>query len=266
MVRAIEQHYWPRFAGDELPIGDVSIALALADKLESLVGLFGIGQAPTGDKDPFGLRRAALGVLRILSEKPEARDLDLAALLGEAFAGFPAGKLAAETVAQVHAFMIDRLRPMLRDKGYDAHEVEAVLEGNPTQVKLVWDRIEAVKAFRALPEAEALAAANKRIQNILRKSEDFGAVDFTLLHLPEEKTLHAALLTVEGSVEAKSAAHDYKGSLTALAALRPVVDAFFDKVLVNAEDASLRRNRLRLLEEIRAATRSVADFSRIEGA
>src|SRR6185369_1148410 len=170
VVRAIEQHYWPRFAGDELPVGDVSVALALADKLESLVGLFGIGQVPTGDKDPFGLRRAALGVLRILSEKPEARDLDLGALLAEAFAGFPAGKLAAETVAQVHAFMLDRLRPMLLDKGYDANEVEAVLAGNPTRVKQVWDRIVAVKAFRALPDAEALAAANKRIQNILRKS------------------------------------------------------------------------------------------------
>jgi glycyl-tRNA synthetase beta chain len=263
VVRAIEQHYWPRFAGDELPVGDVSIALALADKLESLVGLFGIGQAPTGDKDPFGLRRAALGVLRILSEKPEARDLDLAALLGEAFSGFPAGKLAAETVAQVHAFMLDRLRPMLRDKGYDAHETEAVLEGNPTQVKLVWDRIEAVKAFRALPEAEALAAANKRIQNILRKSEDFGAVDFTLLNLPEEKTLHAALLTVEASVEAKIAVHDYKGSLTALAALRPVVDAFFDKVLVNAEEPKVRAARLGLLAKLGAVMNRVADISKL---
>ncbi|APV48772.1 glycine--tRNA ligase subunit beta [Betaproteobacteria bacterium GR16-43] len=263
VVRAIEQHYWPRFAGDELPVGDVSIALALADKLESLVGLFGVGQAPTGDKDPFALRRAALGVLRILSEKVEARELDLGLLLKEAFEGFPAGKLAPDSVGQVHAFMLDRLRPMLRDKGFDAHEVEAVLTGEPTQVKAVWDRIEAVKAFRAMPEAEALAAANKRIQNILRKSEGYGAVDFALLEAAEEKTLQAALAVAEPSVDAKLAAQDYKGALTALASLRPAVDAFFDKVLVNAEDAKLRAARLGLLARLGAVMNKVADISKL---
>ncbi|QJR09353.1 Glycine--tRNA ligase beta subunit [Usitatibacter rugosus] len=263
VVRAIEQHYWPRFAGDELPVGDVSIALALADKLESLVGLFGIGQVPTGDKDPFGLRRAALGVLRILSEKPEAKDLDLGALLQEAFAGFPAGKLAAETVAQVHAFMLDRLRSMLRDKGYDANEVEAVLAGNPTRVKQVWDRIEAVKAFRALPDAEALAAANKRIQNILRKSEGYGAVDFALLQLPEEKKLRATLTDVASRADDLFAKNDFTGTLTALAAIRADVDAFFDKVLVNAEDPKLRAARLGLLSDLGGVMNKVADISKL---
>src|SRR5471030_1187569 len=124
VVRAIEQHYWPRFSGDQLPVGDVSIALALADKLETLVGIWGVGQQPTGDKDPFGLRRCALGVLRILSEKTEAASLDLGRLLEEAVAGFPAGRLADGTQAAVHLFMLDRLRSLLRDKGYDANEIE----------------------------------------------------------------------------------------------------------------------------------------------
>ncbi|QJR13674.1 glycine--tRNA ligase subunit beta [Usitatibacter palustris] len=263
VVRAIEQHYWPRFAGDELPTGDVSIALALADKLESLIGLFGIGQVPTGDKDPFGLRRAALGVLRILSEKAEARELDLGVLLREGVEGFPAGKLGAETAASVHAFMLDRLRSMLRDKGYDANEVEAVLADNPTQVKQVWDRIEAVKAFRALPEASALAAANKRIQNILRKSEGYGAVDFALLQLPEEKRLRETLTSVTTHANDLFAKNDFRGTLTALAAIRADVDAFFDKVLVNAEDPKLRAARLGLLSDLGGVMNKVADISKL---
>ncbi len=234
VVRAIEQHYWPRFSGDQLPVGDVSIALALADKLETLVGIWGMGQQPTGDKDPFGLRRAALGVMRILSEKPEAAALDLGQLLAEAVSGFPGAKLAADTAAAVQGFMLDRLRSLLRDKGYDAQEIEAVLADNPTQVKQVWDRIEAVRAFRAMPEADALAAANKRIQNILRKSESWNGADFALLHLPEEK-----------------------------AAMRSDVDAFFDKVLVNAEDPKLRAARLGLLAELATVMNKVADISKL---
>jgi len=263
VVRAIEQHYWPRFAGGELPTGDVSIALALADKLETLVGLFGIGQAPTGDRDPFGLRRAALGVLRILSEKPEARDLDLGTLLKEAFEGFPAGKLAAGTVAAVHGFALDRLRALLRDKGYDAHEVEAVLTGDPTRVKAVWERIEAVKAFRALPEAEALAAANKRIQNILRKSDAFDGVDFAMLQLPEERKLRSTLTDVGARAEEMAGRGDYQGALTVLAGIRGDVDAFFEKVLVNAEDPKLRAARLGLLAELGRAMNRVADISKL---
>ena len=265
VVRAIEQHYWPRFSGDALPSGDVSIALALADKLETLVGIWGIGQQPTGDKDPFGLRRAALGALRILSEKPEAAALDLRHLLEEAAAGFAAGKLAPDTAAGVHAFMLDRLRSLLRDKGYEANEIEAVLADSPAIIKQVWDRIEAVRAFRALPEAEALAAANKRIQNILRKSGTSDAIDAALLQLPEEKKLHQSLTAVAQLVEQKFAARDFTGTLTALAAVRSDVDAFFDKVLVNAEDPKLRETRLGLLTRLGSVMNKVADISKLSG-
>ena len=263
VVRAIEQHYWPRFSGDQLPVGDVSIALALADKIETLVGIWGVGGAPTGDKDPFGLRRAALGVLRILSEKSEAAALDLGVLLEEAASGFAERRLAAETAAEVHAFMLDRLRSLLRDKEYEANEIEAVLADKPTRVAQVWSRIEAVREFRKLPEAEALVAANKRIQNILRKSEGFGHADYSLLQLPEERKLHQSLATVTGQVEARFGAGDYRGTLTELAALRGDVDSFFDKVLVNAEDPKLRAARLGLLKDLGAVMNKVADISKL---
>jgi glycyl-tRNA synthetase beta chain len=263
VVRAIEQHYWPRFSGDELPVGDVSIALALADKLETLVGIWGVGQQPTGDKDPFGLRRAALGVLRVLSEKPEAQSLDLGVLLAEAFGGFPSGKLAPDTAAGVHGFMLDRLRSMMRDKGYEANEIEAVLAENPTRIADAWRRIEAVRAFRKLPEAEALAAANKRIRNILRKSGTSEAIDAALFELAEEKSLHRSLEDVDALVGGKFAQGDYVGSLTALASVRSDVDAFFDKVLVNAEDARVRANRLALLTRLARVMNQVADISRL---
>jgi glycyl-tRNA synthetase beta chain len=263
VVRAIEQHYWPRFSGDALPSGDVSIALALADKLETLVGIWGVGQQPTGDKDPFGLRRAALGALRILSEKPEAAALDLRKLLDEAAAGFPAGKIAPDTAAGVHQFMLDRLRSMLRERGFEANEIEAVLADAPSAVKTVWDRIEAVRTFRALPEAEALAAANKRIQNILRKSPPSDAVAHAVLQAPEEKKLQQSLTAVTALVDQKFAARDYTGTLTALASLRADVDTFFDKVLVNAEDPALRAARLRLLADLGATMNRVADISKL---
>lgn len=263
VVRAIEQHYWPRFSGDQLPVGDVSIALALADKLETLGGIWGVGQQPTGDKDPFGLRRAALGVLRILSEKVETESLDLRNLLDTAVSGFPAGKLAPDTAAQVHAFVLERLRSMLREKGYDANEIEAVLADNPSRINEVWKRIEAVKAFRSLPEAQALAAANKRIQNILRKSGTSDAIEAALLQLPEEKTLHRSLIDLETLVKAKFAQGDFAGSLTALAAVRADVDAFFDKVLVNAEDERVRKNRLGILTKLGLVMNKVADISKL---
>ena len=263
VVRAIEQHYWPRFSGDQLPVGDVSIALALADKLETLAGIWGVGQQPTGDKDPFGLRRAALGVLRILSEKVETESLDLRNLLDTAVSGFPAGKLAPDTAAQVHAFMLERLRSMLREKGYDANEIEAVLADSPRRINEVWKRIEAVKAFRSLPEAQALAAANKRIQNILRKSGTSDTIETALLQLPEEKTLHRSLIDLESLVIAKFAQGDFAGSLTALAAVRADVDAFFDKVLVNAEDERVRKNRLGILTKLGLVMNKVADISKL---
>jgi glycyl-tRNA synthetase beta chain len=263
VVRAIEQHYWPRFSGDQLPVGDVSIAVALADKLEAIVGMFGIGQQPTGDKDPFGLRRAALGALRILSEKAETASLDLGRLLDETAAGFPAGKLAADTQESAHLFMLDRLRSLLRDKGYDANEIEAVLADNPTRVNLVWARIEAVKAFRALPEAEALAAANKRIRNILRKSGNAERVDAALLREAEEKKLHASMQALAPRVEQDLQRGDFAAALKDLAGIRADVDAFFEKVLVNAEDEKLRANRLALLSELGLLMNRVADISKL---
>jgi glycyl-tRNA synthetase beta chain len=263
VVRAIEQHYWPRFSGDELPVGDVSIALALADKLETLVGIWGVGQQPSGDKDPFGLRRAALGVLRILSEKPEAHALDLGHLLAEAAGGFPAGKLAPDTAAGVHGFMLDRLRSMLRDKGYDANEVEAVLADDPTEVHRVWTRIEAVKAFRELPEAQSLAAANKRIRNILRKSGTAERVAPDLLAQEEEKRLHASMESLAPRVAGHLERQDFTAALKDLAGIRDDVDAFFDKVLVNADDERLRMNRLALLTRLGALMNRVADISKL---
>ena len=263
VVRAIEQHYWPRFSGDELPVGDVSIALALADKLETLVGIWGVGQQPTGDKDPFGLRRAALGVLRILSEKREAFSLDLGQLLAEAAAGFPSGKLAPDTAAGVHGFMLDRLRSMLRDKGYDANEIEAVLADGPTQIHRVWTRIEAVKAFRELPEAQSLASANKRIRNILRKSGMAERVAPELLAQDEEKRLHASMESLAPRVAEHLERQDFTAALKDLAGIRGEVDAFFDKVLVNAEDERVRLNRLALLTQLGALMNRVADISKL---
>ena len=263
VVRAIEQHYWPRFSGDQLPVGDVSIALALADKLETLVGIWGVGQQPTGDKDPFGLRRSALGVLRILSEKPEAAALDLRRLLDEAASGFAAAKIAPDTAAAVHAFMLDRLRSMLRDKGYDANEIEAVLADNPTRIREVWKRADAVKAFRSLPEAEALAAANKRIQNILRKSGTGSAADAALLVLPEEKELHRVLAAAISELSPALESGQYDVFLKGISRLREPVDAFFDKVLVNAEDEKLRATRLGLLDELGTFMNRVADISKL---
>jgi glycyl-tRNA synthetase beta chain len=263
VVRALEQHYWPRFSGGELPVGDVSIALALADKLETLVGIWGVGQQPTGDKDPFGLRRAALGVLRILSEKPEAAALDLRKLLDEAVSGFASGKLAADTASAVHAFMLDRLRSMLRDKGYDANEIEAVLADNPASIHRVWTRIEAVKAFRQLPEAESLASANKRIQNILRKSGGGDRVSPELLSQDEERKLHASLQILSPRVEQHLERQDFAAALKDLAGIRNDVDAFFDKVLVNAEDEKVRSNRLALLTQLGILMNRVADISKL---
>jgi len=263
VVRAIEQHYWPRFSGDQLPSGDVSIALSLADKLETLVGIWGVGQQPTGDKDPFALRRAALGVLRILSEKPEAASLDLRKLLDEAAGGFAPGRIAPDTAAQVHAFMLDRLRSLLRDKGYDANEIESVLADNPTSIHRVWTRIEAVRAFRALPEAESLASANKRIQNILRKSGSGERVTPELLAQDEERRLHSSLQALAPRVEQHMERQDFTAALKELAGVRADVDAFFDKVLVNAEDEKLRANRLALLTQLGTLMNRVADISKL---
>jgi len=256
---AIEDHYKPRFAGDTLPRGRAGLVVALADKLETLAGLFAIGQHPTGDKDPFALRRHALGIVRMLME----RDLPLApgALIAEAVGLFP--QAAPDTVSLLSDFLYERLAGLLREQGYSVQEVEAVLALKPQRLGEVARRLAAVRAFAALPEAPALAAANKRIGNILRKAEEpvSPQVDAALLKEPAEQALHAAMRERAAAADAQFEAGDHTASLQTLAALREPVDAFFDHVMVNAEDAALRRNRLGLLATLHQAMNRVADLS-----
>jgi glycyl-tRNA synthetase beta chain len=258
---AVEDHYKPRFAGDALPRGEAGVVVALADKLETLAGLFGIGQVPTGDKDPFALRRHALGVLRMLIE----RDLPLAvpALVQTAFEAF--GPAHGQVQADVQHFLYDRLVGALREQGYSAQEVDAVVALRPERWGDIPKRLAAVRAFAALPEAEPLAAANKRVGNILKKAEgrSDAAVNPALLQEPAEQALTQALQAVAPKAEAAFAAGDYTASLQALAALKTPVDAFFDAVMVNAEDPALRNNRLALLAQLHAAMNRVADLSRL---
>ncbi|MFT3779006.1 MAG: glycine--tRNA ligase subunit beta [Ottowia sp.] len=262
---AIEDHYKPRFAGDELPRGQVGVVVALADKLETLVGLFGIGSLPTGDKDPFALRRHALGVIRMLVEK--ALPLDLPTVVAQAAQTF--GALlpdAAKSNAQLLAFVYERVAGYLREGGYGAQEADAVIAARPMWGEMP-KALQAVRAFAELPEAPALAAANKRIGNILKKAEAEGPVDphvsEVLLQEPAEQALHAAMRQVVPQANARFDAGDYTGALQTLAALRAPVDAFFDGVMVNAEATDLRLNRLGLLKTLHQAMNRVADLSRL---
>ena len=263
VARALEAHYRPRFAGDALPEDRIGDCVSLADKLDTLAGIWSVGGAPTGDKDPFALRRAALGLARILVE--HRLPLDVIELLQDAAAAFaPAAPGAVAT--ELHAFVLDRLRSYLREQGYAPDEIESVLADGPGRLDLVVARIEAVRAFRALPEAESLAAANKRVRNILRKAEFApGRADPRLLPEAAEQALHAALGRIRADVEAKAAGGEYTESLRLLARVRPEVDRFFEDVLVNAEDPALRTNRLRLLAELEHVLNRVADISRLAG-
>ena len=263
---ALEDHYKPRFAGDTLARGEVGLIVALADKLETLVGLFGIGQLPTGDKDPFALRRQALGVIRMLIERAVPIDVDrLIALALPAFAVASGGSLITDPSVALLDFIYDRLAGSLREQGYRAQEVDAVLSLRPARLADVSARLAAVRAFAALPEAAALAAANKRVGNILKKVEGAVAaqVDVALLAEAGEIDLQRALVAVTQVSEAQFERGDYSASLQALAALRTPVDAFFDKVMVNADDAALRANRLGLLATLHAAMNRVADLSKL---
>ena len=258
---AIEDHYKPRFAGDALPRNHTGTVVALADKLETLVGLFGIGQLPTGDKDPFALRRHALGVIRILVEKN--LPLDLPELLRSAAPVF--GGLIEDPTPKLLPFFADRLAVSLREQGYSAQEVDAVLALAPTRLGEVPRRLAAVRAFAGLPEAASLAAANKRIGNILKKAEGEveAKVNTALLQEAAEQALFEALGTVQPEADRLFVQGDLAGSLKALAALKTPVDAFFDDVMVNAEDAQLRANRLGLLKTLHEAMNRVADLSRL---
>jgi glycyl-tRNA synthetase beta chain len=262
VAEAMDHHYRPRFAGDVLPGSLVSCAVALADKLDALVGFFGIGQIPTGDKDPFGLRRAALGVLRILMEKPLA--LDLAQLISDAQAGFPSGMLSQPVADPLLDFMLDRLRGLLRDSGHAQDCIEAVLAQRPTRIDLVPAKLAAVHAFLALPEALALAAANKRIGNILKKAETvLNQPDPALLQEAAEKALYARIQEIAPVVSAHVAGEAYADALKALASVRNEVDQFFDKVMVNVDDSAVRANRLALLKVLFNHLNAVADISKL---
>ena len=257
---AIEDHYKPRFAGDALPRNDVGICVALADKLETLVGLFSIGEKPTGDKDPFALRRHALGVIRMLVE----RDLPLAVplLVMTGAATMPQG---AVDVDDVMAFLVDRLVGHLRELDYSAQEVDAVVSARPQRWAECPRRLAAVRAFAQLPESAALAAANKRIANILRKSDARPAANIEPERLvePAERALHAALLNIAPKADELFDEGEYTVSLRELAALRTPVDAFFDSVMVNADDPKLRANRLALLQRLHQSMNRVADLSKL---
>ncbi|MDR6727559.1 glycine--tRNA ligase subunit beta [Delftia lacustris] len=258
---AIEDHYKPRFAGDELPRGNAGVVVALADKLETLVGMFGIGNLPTGDRDPFALRRHALGVIRMLVEKDLV--LDLETLLVSVLPAF--GDKIEDATPQLADFIYDRLAGNLREQGFSAQEVDSVLALRPQRLSDVQKRLEAVRAFGELPEAPSLAAANKRVGNILKKADQAvqAQVDAAVLAEVAEKDLYAALQSVAPKAQQQFAAGDYTASLQTLAALRAPVDAFFEHVMVNAEDPALKANRLGLLATLHEAMNRVADLSRL---
>ena len=260
---AIEAHYRPRFAGDRLPEDALGAAVALADKLDALSGMFGIGQQPTGEKDPFGLRRAALGVVRILVERN--LDLSLHDLVNAAFASYQ-GKVGSAQ-ADVQAFILERFAGYLREQGFSILQVEAVLSQNPVRLSLVPRQLEAVKAFQQLPEAESLAAANKRVANILKqaadKGESFAKAERKALKEPAELNLLTALELAKSNAAPMFERGDYTGYLKSFAVLKQPVDAFFDSVMVMVKEEDLRKNRLALLADLRQAMNRVADISRL---
>ena len=272
VIRAIEQHYWPRFSGDALPVGDASIAVALADRLDALAAFFSIGIRPTGDKDPYALRRAALGVVRILMETPLA--IELLPLVRMALREIPGAQTdrAEVVVSEVWGFVRERLGNLLRERGFSALEVASVLEmisDDPLsdRLDLVPRRLEAVREFQRLPEAASLAAANKRIDNILKqaatKKEAIGQVDSAKLQEQAEKALFEALTNVSAQSRQLFADGKYTGYLKSFASLKAPVDAFFDSVMVMADDADVRRNRLGFLRAIRDEMNRVADLSKL---
>ncbi len=264
VARAITEQYLPRFAGDALPATETGTVLALADKLETLAGLFGIGQQPTGDKDPFALRRHALGVIRMLVER--RLELPLDALIDAAFRAF--GDRVTHAHADLEGFFHERLAGYLRERGFAAQEIAAVVDQRPAQLAPVPARLEAVREFSRLPEAQALAGANKRIVNILRKAGDGigGAVDRALFTEPAERELADRIAELGPRVEARMAAADFTGAMTLMAQAREPVDRFFEQVMVMADDAQVRTNRLALLSKLRHLMNQVADISKLSSA
>ncbi len=264
VATAIGEHYQPRFAGDALPTTRTGTIVALADKLETLVGIWGIGLAPTGDKDPFALRRHALGILRMLVE--QRLPLSISHLLALAAQQFAGNANFNDPSADVQGFAFDRLRGLLRERGHAQDAVEAVVAPGPDRLDDIVERLDAVKAFAALPEAESLAAANKRITNILKKTDGaVGEVQAGLLAEAAEQRLYGAMTDTRSAVDKAFAAGDFAATLKALSALRDDVDAFFNDVMVMAEDPALRANRLALLGALHAMMNRVADISKLAG-
>ena len=257
---AIEAHYRPRFAGDRLPDGGIACAVGLADKLDAIAGLFSIGQQPTGDKDPYGLRRAALGIVRILVEN--RLQLSLKELAGAAFQPFN-----SRAPIELMEFVYDRFTGYLKEQGYSTLQVEAVLSKGPVNLGVVPQQLEAVKAFQALPEAESLAAANKRIVNILKqaeaKGEAFANAEISELREPAERALHEAVRATAAQAKILYEQGDYTGYLKSFSVLKTPVDRFFDTVMVMVDDPVLRCSRLALLRDLRESMNRVADISRL---
>ncbi|MDR0769629.1 MAG: glycine--tRNA ligase subunit beta [Burkholderiales bacterium] len=279
VAQGIEQHYWPRFSGDRLPESLEAACVSMADKLEAIVGMFVANNQPTGDKDPFGLRRAAIGVLRMVIEKNLL--VGLSQLIGAAFGAFnpallSAGKRKDGAATDQHGaqstialFFYDRLRGLLKEESHTTQAIEAVLVQNPDAIAQVPARLQAVRAFAALPEAEALAAANKRIVNILKKNAEgmtHAAVQPTLFRDEAEKALYAVFHErLNGEVKTAMDAGDFTKALQVLAGARREVDRFFDEVMVMADDPAVRANRLALLNEIWKTMNCVADIAMLAG-
>ena len=260
---ALNEQYMPRFAGDELPKSLVASAVALADKFDTLTGIFGIGQAPKGSADPFALRRAALGALRIIVEKN--LPLDLEDLVKKSAALFGDKLTNSNVVADVVDFMLGRFRAWYQDEGIAVDVIQAVLARRPTRPADFDARVRAVSHFRTLDSAEALAAANKRVANILAKAEgDIGAIDVALCVEPAEQELAQSVLSLAKEVQPLIAQGEYTAVLDKLAGLRQPVDNFFDNVMVNAEDAKLRQNRLAILNTLQGLFLQVADISLLQ--
>lgn len=261
---ALKEQYQPRYAGDNLPSTPVSDALAIADKMDTLAGIFGIGQHPKGDKDPFALRRAALGVLRIIVEK--GYNLDLETLTQEAARLYGDKLTNANVVTDVVDFMLGRFRAWYQEQGFAIDTIQAVLARRPTRPADFDARMKAVTHFRTLEEAAALAAANKRVSNILSKSDDAlnDTVLASLMNAPEEIRLAAYVTDLKTQLAPLYAEGKYQEALTELASLREAVDAFFDSVMVMDKDDNIRRNRLTLLNELRNLFLGVADISLLQ--
>jgi glycyl-tRNA synthetase beta chain len=261
VATALREQYMPRFSGDALPSTALGQTLAIADKLDTLIGIFGIGQAPTGDKDPFGLRRAALGVLRIMIEC--GLPLDVQQLLEKAQAAYPDSILKAETSTQVFDFMLERLKAYYQSQGFNLDSIDAVLICRPTSPLKVAQRLHGIESFRNLPEAVSLASANKRIHNILKKAEESfpDEPDQTYFNHAAERRLYDEMEAVSEKIAPLLKQGEYQMALQHLATLRDAVDHFFDHVMVMDENPTVRINRLAFLQKVRLMFLQVADIS-----